>query len=238
MNIKRYLVEAAIDTAVDWKTKNDNVFKEQFVKYINDNVGKTAAEILNKFSPEFVRYYAKCAGKNPLSDKGNLFLHFINHDAAKNVLTSEDNFIKAYNITLDKSTGLDKRYIDTGDPNKCILYFTYFYTNIEDENVQLEVVTYDVDFFYGKTGDPEAQARLRNNIRDRVGFNEYLRSLRSRNKTSYERADRISNNKNMTKNIRNMKADDLQKMLSDAGAEPNIANVAAQQIVNANSTKD
>lgn len=103
--------------------------------------------------------------------------------------------------------------------------------------MQLEVVTYDVDFFYGKSGDPKAQARLRNSIRDRKGFNAYLRSLRSRNNNSYERVDRTSNN-NITKNIRNMKADDLQKMLSDAGAEANIASVAAQQIVNANSTKD
>lgn len=233
MNIKRYLVEAAIDD-INWDTKKPDEFKKDFINYLNNRGLKDAAKLLEKFKPQFVKYYAECAGKNPLSDKNNLFIHLINQPAAYDVINNEDIFITAYNLTLDTSTGINVNYIDTGKSDDCILYFIDFYSNIESEAVQSEILALDISYFNNKGLGAQGQERLRNAIRSR-DISRFLRTERKKNQ-SIERRERTKTS-DVTDKLKNMSREELKNVMKDLNLGDMADNVAAA-VYNANSTEN
>ncbi len=233
MNIKRYLVEAAIDD-INWDTKNPNEFKSDFINYLNNRGLKDAAKLLEKFKPQFVKYYAECAGKNPLSDNNNLFLRLINQPAAYNVINNEDIFMTAYNLTLDTSTGINVNYINTGKSDDCILYFIDFYRNIESDDVQAEILALDINYFNNKGLGAQGQERLRNAIRDR-SISQFLRTERKKNQSTARQAR--TKTSDVTDKLKNMSREELKNVMQNLNLG-DMADSVATAVYNANSTKD
>lgn len=106
MEIKRYKIEEASSKdikSVDdihWD-KSDQRVKKELISYLNKKGMSRAAELLNKFKPDFVKYYADCAGKNALGDpKNNLFLTYLQNANAGNVVDNRNNFLRVYNTLL------------------------------------------------------------------------------------------------------------------------------------------
>jgi len=242
MKIKRYITEAKLNEApiddINWDG-SDKVVAEQVINFIrNDLKLSNAADLLSKFDAQFVCDWIESIGKNALSDPTNLFLGMIN-SKYNNVFTSRNNFIDAYNLSLDSTLHLSTDYIKD---SKCILYLNELYKYLDDSK-RKTVIEYDVNLYRGEgtyvnsKGELKDASEIRKDRRDTARtwlaervkdrkINQFLtRQSNSKSKQSRYTTTEVS------KYFDKLSKNQITTLLSNSGVEGGIARAAAEQIV-------